>query len=165
VSLALNRIPNDLRPAVFDIINQSKSSPSQKRALLLKKGLLRSTADELEVLAEVGKIMWLLSLRFNPHTHVFIDDDIDALVSRLEKVSPTFLSLISSAIVEIKRTIEYATTAGFTNTIFFHPLMWGQHHMHFKDSVRIEVVRRTKRLDVLAAAGRYTLLLMSTVHI
>lgn len=55
VDLAFNRIPNDLRPAIVDIINQSKSSPSQKRALLLKKGLLRSTADELEVLAEVGK--------------------------------------------------------------------------------------------------------------
>jgi hypothetical protein len=55
VDLALNRIPNDLRPAVIDIMNQSKSSPSQKRALLLKIGLLRSTTDELEVLAEVGK--------------------------------------------------------------------------------------------------------------
>jgi hypothetical protein len=55
VDLALNRIPNDLRPAVIDIMNQSKSSPSQKRALLLKKGLLRSTTDELEILAEVGK--------------------------------------------------------------------------------------------------------------
>ena len=55
VDLALNRIPNDVRPAVIDIMNQSKSSPSQKRALLLKKGLLRSTTDELEVLAEVGK--------------------------------------------------------------------------------------------------------------
>lgn len=55
VDLALNRIPSDLRPSVVEIISQPKSSPSQKRALLLKKGLLRSTADELEVLAEVGK--------------------------------------------------------------------------------------------------------------
>lgn len=92
------------------------------------------------------------------HTAIFADDDIDALIARLEKISPTFLSLISSAVIEIKKTIEYATTAGFTSTVFFHPLMWGQHHTHFKDSVRIEVVRRSKRLDVLAAAGRYTLL-------
>lgn len=62
VDLALNRIPNDVRPAVVDIINQSKSSPSQKRALLLKKGLLRSTADELEVLAEVGELQ-IVSVR------------------------------------------------------------------------------------------------------
>jgi translation initiation factor 2-alpha kinase 4 len=55
VDLALDRIPTDLRPAIVDIINQSKSSLSQKRALLLKKGLLRSTTDELEILSEVGK--------------------------------------------------------------------------------------------------------------
>lgn len=82
------------------------------------------------------------------------DDDVDGLVSRLEKVSPTLVSLTSDAIEEIKKTILYATTAGFSSPIFFHPLMWGQHHAHFKDGVRIEVVRRTKRLDVLAAAGR-----------
>lgn len=58
VDLALNRLPDDLRPAIVDIINQSKSSASQKRALLLKKGLLRSTTDELEVLAEVGKKLY-----------------------------------------------------------------------------------------------------------
>ena len=54
VELALSRIPEDLRASVIDIINQSKSSASQKRASLLKKGLLRSTADELEILAEIG---------------------------------------------------------------------------------------------------------------
>jgi translation initiation factor 2-alpha kinase 4 len=153
VDLALNRIPNDLRPAVVDIINQSKSSPSQKRALLLKKGLLRSTADELEVLAEVGKKPFAFR-SLHSWAHVFADDDVDALQAKLEKVSPTLLSLIFPAIEDIKKTIQYATTAGFTATIYFHPLMWGQHHAHFKEGVRIEVVRRTKRLDVLAAAGR-----------
>jgi translation initiation factor 2-alpha kinase 4 len=77
VDLALNRIPNDLRPAVVDIINQSKSSPSQKRALLLKKGLLRSTTDELEVLTEVGKILRLLSVR----------DDQSLMVCVLQKMT------------------------------------------------------------------------------
>ena len=84
----------------------------------------------------------------------FADDDVDAFVSKLEKVSPTMLSLIKSAIDDIKKTIQYAASAGFTTSIFLHPLMWGQHHAHFKDGVRMEVVRRTKRLDVLAAAGR-----------
>lgn len=79
---------------------------------------------------------------------------MDGLIARLERVSPTLLSLISSAIEDIRKTIQFANTAGFTSNIFFHPLMWGQHHSHFKDGVRIEVVRRTKRLDVLAAAGR-----------
>jgi hypothetical protein len=73
VDLALNRIPNDLRPAVIDIMNQSKSSPSQKRALLLKKGLLRSTTDELEVLAEVGKRpVTFCSLRSGSSVFLFV---------------------------------------------------------------------------------------------
>ena len=62
VDLALNRIASELRPAVIEIINQTKSLPSQKRALLLKKGLLRSTADELEVLSEVGELFSLLTI-------------------------------------------------------------------------------------------------------
>jgi len=61
VDLALSRIPAAQRSAVIDIIHQSKSSPSQKRALLLKKGLLRSIADELEAFAETGKSSFLLS--------------------------------------------------------------------------------------------------------
>jgi translation initiation factor 2-alpha kinase 4 len=61
------------------------------------------------------------------------------------------------AVEEIKQTIQFATAAGFSFPVFFHPLMWGAHHMHFKEGVRIEVVRRTRRLDVLAAAGRYVI--------
>jgi translation initiation factor 2-alpha kinase 4 len=62
VDLALNRIPEELRSSVMEIINQSKSTVSQKRASLLKKGLLRSTTDELEVLAEIGDHTWQLSM-------------------------------------------------------------------------------------------------------
>ncbi|KAH7905298.1 kinase-like domain-containing protein [Hygrophoropsis aurantiaca] len=136
VDLALNRVPDELRSSVIEIINQSKSSVSQKRAALLKKGLLRSTADELEVLAD-------------------IDSDIDGVLAKLEKTSPTLLTVIKDAVEEIKQTIQYASSAGYSNPIFFHPLMWGAHHMHFKEGVRLEVVRRTRRLDVLAAGGRY----------
>jgi translation initiation factor 2-alpha kinase 4 len=55
VELVMGRIPDVHLHAVVEIINQTKSSPSQKRALLLRKGLLRSTTDELEILSEVGK--------------------------------------------------------------------------------------------------------------
>ncbi|KAL4071177.1 kinase-like domain-containing protein [Scleroderma yunnanense] len=136
VELALSRIPEDLRASVIDIINQSKSSASQKRASLLKKGLLRSTADELEILAE-------------------IDEDIDGLLLKLGKVSPSLANMMKPAIEEIKECIQYASAAGFSGSIYFHPLMWGAHHMHFQEGFRLEVVRRTRRLDVLAAAGRY----------
>lgn len=51
----MNRIPDTHRSAVVEIINQTKSSLLQKRALLLRKGLLRSTTDELEILSEIGE--------------------------------------------------------------------------------------------------------------
>ena len=54
MELVLSHIPEDLRASVIDIINLSKSSASQKRASLLKNGLLRSTVDEFEILAEIG---------------------------------------------------------------------------------------------------------------
>ncbi|KAG8220630.1 kinase-like domain-containing protein [Butyriboletus roseoflavus] len=136
VELALSRVPDDLRPSIMDIINQPKSSSSQKRAALLKKGLLRSTADELEIFAE-------------------IDEDIDGLLMKLEKISPTLPTIMKPAIEEIKRSIQYATSAGFNGPIYLRPLMWATHHAHFNDGLRLEVVRRTRRQDVLAAAGRY----------
>lgn len=54
MELALSRVPSNMRQNVMDIMNQSKSSLAQKRALLLKKGILRSAVDELEALADVG---------------------------------------------------------------------------------------------------------------
>jgi eukaryotic translation initiation factor 2-alpha kinase 4 len=44
-----------MKNSVLDILEQTKSSASQKRVLLLKKGLLRSTVDELEALMETGE--------------------------------------------------------------------------------------------------------------
>lgn len=120
----------------MDIMNQSKSSSSQKRAALLKKGLLRSTADELEVFAE-------------------IDEDIEGLLLKLERISPSLLTIMRPAVEEIKQSIQFATSAGFNGPIYFRPLMWATHHAHFNHGFRLEVVRRTRRQDVLAAAGRF----------
>ena len=57
VQIAMNRVTADARSSVTEIILQSKSTPAQKRASLLKKGLLRTTVDELEILSEVGQWM------------------------------------------------------------------------------------------------------------
>jgi translation initiation factor 2-alpha kinase 4 len=54
IELALSRVPHDIRDSVIEIIMQAKSSWAQKRAMFLKKGLLRSTVDELEILGETG---------------------------------------------------------------------------------------------------------------
>lgn len=56
VTHVLERIPTAHRTSVLEIINQPKSTPSQRRAALLKKGLLRSVVDELEALTDGGMI-------------------------------------------------------------------------------------------------------------
>ena len=60
VELTMNRVPAGQRDAVVEIISQSKSLPTQKRALLLKKGLFRSTAEELEILSETGMLLFII---------------------------------------------------------------------------------------------------------
>lgn len=56
IELALSRVPHDIRDSIIEVIMQVKPSWSQKRAMLLKKGLLRSIVDELEVLSDTGEI-------------------------------------------------------------------------------------------------------------
>ncbi|KAJ7760657.1 kinase-like domain-containing protein [Mycena maculata] len=136
VRVLFDRIPSAIRPSILEIISHSKSSPSQKRALLLKLGLLRSIADELEALTDT-------------------DEDIDALITKLDKVSPSLTSLLRPIVEEVKETIQYAVLTGVARPISFRPLMLGNHHTHFKDGVLVEVVRKNKRTDVLAAGGRY----------
>ncbi|KAJ7874765.1 kinase-like domain-containing protein [Mycena olivaceomarginata] len=141
VRIVFERIPSALRPSILEIISHSKSSPSQKRALLLKKGVLRSTADELEALDT--------------------DEDIDAFLTKLDKVSPSLTTLLRPIVEEVKETIQYATLTGVARPVLFYPLMLGNHHSNFKDGVLVEVVRKNKRMDVLAAGGRYEALLNS----
>jgi translation initiation factor 2-alpha kinase 4 len=91
----------------------------------------------------------------NPTTHVtHVDEDIDDVLARLEKGSPTIAALMQPAVKEIKSTIQYSQAANIKRPIFFHPLMLGSHHTHFKDGILVEVVRRHKHTDVLAAGGR-----------
>lgn len=149
----MNRIPDVHRSAVVEIINQTKSSPSQKRALLLRKGLLRSTTDELEILSEVGELS-LPHLIFRKLIRTFVDEDIDNVLSRLEKISSSLVTLIRPAVNEIQNTLRFAASAGVSRSVFFHPLMLGSHQSLFKDGVIFEVVKKNKRMDVLAAGGR-----------
>ncbi|KAG6906507.1 hypothetical protein DXG01_013561 [Tephrocybe rancida] len=136
VEIILTRLPSGHRNAVTDILNQSKSTIAQKRALLLKRGLLRSTADELELLSE-------------------IDEDIDDFMFRVERLSPALVGLMDPYVQELKKTVEFAKATKVARSIVFHPLMLGSHHTHFKEGILIEVVRKNKQTDVLAAGGRY----------
>ncbi|KAK7057453.1 kinase-like domain-containing protein [Favolaschia claudopus] len=140
IRVVLERIPFAVRSSITEIIGNSKSSQSQKRGLLLKKGLLRSTIDELEALADT-------------------EEDIDAFLVRLDKISPSLATLLRPVMEEVKETIQYALLMGVARPISFHPLMLGSHHSNFKDGVLVEVVRKSKRTDVLAASGRYDALI------
>ncbi len=83
------------------------------------------------------------------------ETDIDALLAKIEKLSPQLFSLIQPAIEQVKTTVQCAIATGVSRPIFFHPLMLGAHHTHFKNGVLVEVVRKNKRTDVLAAGGMY----------
>jgi translation initiation factor 2-alpha kinase 4 len=60
IQIALARIPEDLRPAAIEILTEPKITSAQRRLMLLKKGLLKSTVDELEVLDSKGESFILL---------------------------------------------------------------------------------------------------------
>ncbi|KAF8186819.1 hypothetical protein BJ912DRAFT_1022739 [Pholiota molesta] len=135
IETVMNRVPVDIRQAVHDFVHP-KSSAAQRRAILLKKGLLRSTVDELEILSDTK-------------------EDVDLIIAQLEKTAPTLVAAMQSAIQEVKDTISFAHSAGVSRQIFFRPLMLGSHNTHLKDGVIIEVVKRNKHTDVLAAGGRY----------
>jgi hypothetical protein len=83
-----------------------------------------------------------------------VDEDVITLVARLEKVSPSLVALMSPVLDEMKKAIQYVALAGVTRPIFFHPLMISSHNAYFKDGICFEVVRRSKRGDILAAGGR-----------
>ncbi|VDB92332.1 unnamed protein product [Peniophora sp. CBMAI 1063] len=135
VDMCLERIPEKSRQAALDILAQSKSSWSQKRALLVKKGLLRSVVDELEVLDEC-------------------DEELDFVVTRLGKVAPTLLDSLRPHLADIRQVKEFAALS-ISRPIHFHALMHGPHMSQFKRGVCFEIVRRGRRGDVLAAGGRY----------
>jgi translation initiation factor 2-alpha kinase 4 len=84
-----------------------------------------------------------------------LDEDIDALVLKLEKVSPALAELIAPSVQDVTMVLQYAKVTGVSATVYFHPLMLGNHHIHLKGGIRFEVVRKNKRADVLAAGGQY----------
>ncbi|CCM05314.1 uncharacterized protein FIBRA_07528 [Fibroporia radiculosa] len=136
LDIALDRVSGELREAATEILTQLKSSQPQKRSMLLRKGIPRNTVDELEALSDA-------------------DENIDALLGRIEKAAPGLLPMISPYIKDIQQTIRFASALGVTRPISFDPLMMNSRNPSFKDGVCFTVVRRTKRSDILAAGGRY----------
>ncbi len=73
---------------------------------------------------------------------------------RLDKLSSPLLEMIRPAIEEIKTVVKTASLAGVSRPIKFYPLMVGNHLKDFKHGILVEVVRRSKRIELLAAGGR-----------
>lgn len=155
IDIAVNRIPESKRSAVLEILTQTRSSWSQKRSALLKTGLARSMVDELEVLNDTGTSLPLVFATVANDLGIITDEDMDALLARLEKISPHLHALISLSADEIKVATQYANAAGVQRTIIFHPMMLNDRSSLFKDGIYFEVVRRNKHNDVLATCGRY----------
>jgi len=56
---ALNRLASDQRRNVYNILDNHKVTLPQKRSLLGKLGLARTTVDEFELLLQVGRYIML----------------------------------------------------------------------------------------------------------
>ncbi|KAL1666492.1 hypothetical protein GGF50DRAFT_113198 [Schizophyllum commune] len=136
IDCAFDRVPQELRASVRDILLQHRSSTPQKRSALAKKGISSSVIQELDLLVDP-------------------EEDIDEWISKLEKTSPFLLGSIRSALDEVKKTLQFAAATGIKRPILFRPLMLNQFARTFEGGVVIQVVRRNKRQDVLAMAGRY----------
>lgn len=119
--------------------------------MLLRKGIPRHIVDELEILSETGTYA-IKELRCT--AKCLADENMDALLGRLEKIAPTLVQLLTPYVQEIQNTIRFANAAGVSRPILFNPLMMSNRNPYFKDGVCFEVVRRTKHSDILAAGGR-----------
>jgi hypothetical protein len=60
VELMMSQVPAGQRNVVVEIISQSKFLPTEQQGLLLKKGLLRRTAEELEISSETGMLLFII---------------------------------------------------------------------------------------------------------
>lgn len=84
-----------------------------------------------------------------------LDEDLEHVLLRLDKLSSPLLEMLRPVIDEMKNTVKLASIAGASRPVKFFPLMLGPHLKDFKDGVLIEVAKRSHRIDLLAVGGRY----------
>ncbi|KAL1938729.1 hypothetical protein VTO73DRAFT_11332 [Trametes versicolor] len=133
---AMEQVDPEIRADTIEILNQSKSSTSQKRSALIRKGVTRSASDWLEVLSDTY-------------------ESVDAFVERLDKSYPPLRELLDSYIQDMKTTVQFASASGVTRPMKVNPLMLHSRTPYYADGVCFEVVRKNKYSDVLATGGRY----------
>lgn len=152
--VVLARIDKELHSFVIETLTEPKLSAPQRRTMLLKRGLRKSAVDELEVLDGKGKEE--LVVRKFPPSDTEIDDWIDTIIPKVEKVSQQLAQKIRPFVDEVTQMLEKLELFGIParQSIIFHPLAL-VFNSRIADGVCFEVVRPGRRADVLAAGGRY----------
>lgn len=132
----VRKILADIDPRAEEILTQSRSSFPQKRASLSRLGVPRNIVDVIEILTDNY-------------------DDVEPLLSRLEKVSLDDGSKRIQALEEIKRTLSLARLMGIKRKIIIAP--WSPsmiNQVDFTGGLVFEA-RGAKRTDIFARGGRY----------
>ena len=90
--------------------------------MLLKRGLRKSAVDELEVLDGKGKEKSVV--REFPFSDTEIDDWVDTIIPKVEKVSQQLAQKIRPFVDEITQMLEKLELFGIParQSIVFHPL-------------------------------------------
>ena len=149
----MERFTKEQRISVTDIVTQGKPTISQKRAMLMKAGISRTAIDEIELLYDVCKSD--IKGHYVPYTDVTVDEEWELIPFRLKKQFPTLYDTFLPYLQEIKKVQELATLCGVTSQLLIRPLMLGKRHELYRNGICFEVVRRSKRSDILATGGRY----------
>ena len=80
---------------------------------------------------------------------------MEALVERLEKVSPPLLEKLDKCIKEMECTIQFAKASGAARPVTIDPLLLDNRSTYFANGVCFMAVRKNKPSDVLGVGGRY----------
>lgn len=139
---------------MIETLTEPKLSAQQRRTILLKKGLRKSAADELEVLGGKGKERERSVVQgFFSNTET--DDWVDTIIPKVEKVSQQLAQKIRPFVDEVAQMLEKLELFGIParQSIIFHPLAL-VFNSRITDGVCFEVLRPGRRADVLAAGGR-----------
>lgn len=91
----------------------------------------------------------------NTFSHYRIDDWVDTILQKVERVSRPLANLIRPAVKEIADTFDKLDLLGFPSrqSVLLHPLLLGSSSL-YSEGVCFEVVRPGRRSEPLASGGR-----------
>lgn len=154
-------IPEIHRHEVLKMLVNSDATRAQRRPLLAKKGLSRLQIDVLDVLSDAGNVDPSYDPKHARLTSVPAED-VDVLLSRLDRVAPQLVLDIRDAVDEVRKTIEFTVSTSVARPVMFSPLFMMKNPSQYFKGICFEVVKRQqKRPDVLAVGGRFV---DTTVH-